>query len=132
MTTAYAIRLDYPPTINTYWRRAGHRIYLSAAGRAYKAGVMQAAGSVFDSPSQARLGVQIELAAPNKTRDTDLDNRVKAILDGLEGTAFENDRQIDQLIVRRLPVDVGGDGFADVIVSELPTPVRGAGESREP
>lgn len=117
--TAYAIRLDYPPTVNTYYRRAGHTVYLSPAGRAYKASVLEAACDVCDAPLRSRIGVQIELSAPNKTRDTDIDNRIKAILDGLEGPAFEDDRQIDQLIVRRLPIDVGGEGFADVIVSEL-------------
>lgn len=116
----YAIRLDYPPSMNTYWRRAGHRIYLSAAGRQYKADVALTCNVQCEmQPLAGRLGVQIELASPNKTRDSDIDNRIKAVLDALEGVAFENDRQIDQLIVKRLPVDVGGDGYADVIVSEL-------------
>lgn len=113
----FAIRLDYPPTVNTYYRRGGHTMYLSPSGREYK---RNAAAALYGmSPLTGRIGVQIELAAPNKTRDTDIDNRIKAVCDALQGVAFEDDRQIDQLIVKRLPVDVGGDGYADVIVSEL-------------
>lgn len=116
---SYAIRLDYPPTVNTYYRRAGHTMYLSASGRKFKtdtlADVSEALGAV--TPLKGRLGVQIELAAPNKTRDTDIDNRIKATLDALEGVLFEDDRQIDQLIVKRLPI--APPGYCDVIVSEL-------------
>lgn len=119
--TSYAFRLDYPPSVNTYWRRAGNRIYLSPAGRKYKKDVALSCDvQCHAAPLLGRLGVHIELASPNKTRDTDLDNRLKAILDALEGVAYENDRQIDHLIIKRLPIDAGGDGYADVIVSKLP------------
>lgn len=115
----YAVRLDFPPTVNTYYRRGPKGMYLAKAGRTYKedaiAAVMNALGDIV--PSTARLGVQIELAAPNRVRDTDIDNRIKACLDSLQGVLFENDGQIDELIVRRLPI--AAPGYADVIVSEL-------------
>jgi len=117
----YAVRLDFPPTVNTYYRRHGHVMHLSASGKRYKT-VAALGAAVFSGgakPLTGRLGVQIELSAPNKTRDTDIDNRIKAVLDALQGVAFENDSQIDQLIVKRLPIDLGGDGYADVIISEL-------------
>jgi Holliday junction resolvase RusA-like endonuclease len=95
-------------------------MYLSKSGREFKEFVkLTCEVQVEMVPLKGRIGVQIELASPNQTRNTDIDNRVKAVLDSLEGIAFENDRQVDELIVRRLPVDVGGDGFADVIISEL-------------
>lgn len=117
--TSYAVRLEYPPTSNTYYRRAGHAMYLSPAGREFKRQValdcLAALGKV--AQLTGRLGVQIELVAPNKTRDTDIDNRVKATLDALEGILFVNDSQIDELIVKRLPIAAGG--YCDVLVSEL-------------
>lgn len=115
----YAVRLDFPPTVNHYWKRHGHTIYLSNAGRSYKseskAAVALTLGDIV--PSTARIGVQIELAAPNKTRDTDIDNRIKSILDSLSGVLFVDDGQIDELIIKRLPI--APPGYADVIVSEL-------------
>jgi crossover junction endodeoxyribonuclease RusA len=115
----YAVRLDFPPTVNTYYRKGPKGMYLSASGRNYKADTKAAILNTFGDikPSTARLGVQIELAAPNVTRDTDIDNRIKACLDALQGVLFENDAQVDQLIVRRLPI--APPGYADVIVSEL-------------
>lgn len=116
---SYAVRLEYPPSTNTYYRRAGHTMYLSPSGRRFKqdsaSDVLAALGKV--TPLEGRIGVQIELAAPNKTRDTDIDNRIKATLDALQGVLFVNDGQIDQLIVRRLPI--AKPGYCDVIVSEL-------------
>lgn len=117
---SYAVRLEFPPSVNSYWRRAGHRIYLSPAGRKFKLDAWQdvhaALGEV--EPLKGRLGVQIELVAPNKVRDSDIDNRIKCVLDSLEGILFENDSQIDRLIVQRLPI--AKPGHCDVIVSELP------------
>ena len=116
----HAIRLDFPPTVNTYYRRGPKGMYLSKSGRNYKATVKAEVAKSFGAawvPSEARLGVQIELAAPNKTRDSDIDNRVKGVLDSLQGILFVDDGQIDQLIVKRLPIAPGG--YCDVIVSEL-------------
>ncbi len=119
---SYAVRLEFPPTVNTYYRRAGNTMYLSPAGRRFKEDsaidVLTALGKV--KPLEGRVGVQLELAAPNKTRDTDIDNRIKATLDALQGLLFLNDGQIDQLIVRRLPI--AKPGYCDVIVSELSGP----------
>ena len=36
MTPSYAVRLEFPPTVNTYYRRAGNKIYLSPSGRRFK------------------------------------------------------------------------------------------------
>jgi crossover junction endodeoxyribonuclease RusA len=116
---SYAIRLEYPPSINTYWRRAGNRIYLSPSGKRFKNDAaidcLAALGKV--EPLTGRLGVQIELVAPNKTRDTDIDNRIKATLDALQGILFVDDSQIDRLIVLRR--EIAKPGHCDVIVSEL-------------
>lgn len=117
--SSYAVRLEYPPTVNTYYRRSGHTMYLSKSGRQFKEDaaidVFAAVGKV--KPLTGRIGVQIELVAPNKTRDTDIDNRVKATLDALQGLLYEDDSQIDRLIVLRR--EIAKPGHCDVIVSEL-------------
>jgi crossover junction endodeoxyribonuclease RusA len=122
---SYAVRLEYPPSINTYWRRAGNRIYLSPSGKRFKGDAaidcLAALGKV--EPLTGRLGVQIELVAPNKVRDSDIDNRIKCVLDALEGILFVNDSQIDRLIVLRR--EIAKPGHCDVIVSELtPSPAE--------
>lgn len=112
-----AIRLDYPPSVNTYYRRAGNTMYLSAKGRAFKESVAEDWKRLAYPPTRERIGVAITLHAPNKTQDTDIDNRVKATLDALQGLAYADDRQIDRLIVER--GCVCKPGHCDVIVSEL-------------
>ena len=115
---AIAIRLPYPPTVNTYYRTAKGRTYMSPAGRAFKAEATTDVRRVFDiEPITCRVGVAITLHAENRTRDTDIDNRVKAVLEVLQGTVIENDRQVDELIVSR--GCVCKPGHCDVIVSPL-------------
>ena len=53
-----------------------------------------------------RLRILVELI-PGDRRSFDIDNRVKAILDVLEGHLFVNDSQIDELEVIRKPMDKG-------------------------
>lgn len=55
-------------------------------------------------PLTERLSVTIDLYA-DSYRKYDIDNRIKACLDSLEGTVYLNDNQIDELIVRRQEVD---------------------------
>ena len=95
--------LDWPPTVNTYYRTVMFgkvpRQLLSKKARNFKEGVAaQLAGC--DSIN-GRLKVSIRLHAPTK-RKYDIDNRVKAILDALQGAKlFEDDEQIDSIYVVR-------------------------------
>lgn len=114
----YAVRLEFPPSINHYWRRWKNRTLLSAAGRQYKADVaadvLNAFGDV--KPLTGRLGVSIELYRKDR-RAYDVDNYVKSVLDALAGLLFENDSQVDWIQVKRR--EVTPPGFCEVIVSEL-------------
>lgn len=100
------LELPWPPSINGYWRHVvmGKRaaVLLSAKGREYRQQVMEhvnAAG--IDSPLDGRLGVLMLLHAPTR-RKYDIDNRLKAVLDGLEHAAvFIDDEQVDRLEVIR-------------------------------
>lgn len=91
--------LPLPPTMNTYWRHVGRKVLLSAAGRRFKdrcataamaQGATKASGevSVTGTVYMARLGC-------------DLDNRIKPLLDALNGVAWEDDGQVARIDLRR-------------------------------
>lgn len=109
------LTLPYPPSVNTIWRsmRSGPmagRVLLSKRGREYRKEVNTAvshqngAGAIF----LGRLGVSIILYPPDR-RKADIDNRCKAILDALtHAKIWQDDEQIDVLIVRREKIVPGG------------------------
>jgi len=116
-------RLDWPPTVNTYWRPTirgrygGISIRLSDKGRKYKE---QAHLHLLEQKVSRKLEGRIEVlidAYPPDRRKRDLDNILKPLLDVMEEYGvFENDEQVDILIVRRR----ARGGHVDVHVSEIP------------
>ena len=99
MGAGMRFKLPFPPSANRYYRSVvvgGHcRSILSAAGRQYKAGTVLAHGEPLDGP----VSVAMHFYFPNKRGD--LDNRVKPVLDALEGVAYENDRQVVRYVAER-------------------------------
>lgn len=99
------LTLPLPPSVNHYWRsvviKGAVRVLMSKAGREYKEhcrlvatahrttrldGEVRVAGTVY----MARLG-------------TDLDNRVKPLLDALTGICYDDDKQVAEIhLVRDL------------------------------
>jgi len=116
--SSYGLTLPFPPSTNTMYRRAGHVMHLSAAGKAFKTEcakqIAETMGPV--DKIQGRVGIQIELFRKDRTA-YDIDNYVKSVVDVLKGTFFEDDRQVDWLVVKRR--EVTPPGFCEVIVSEL-------------
>lgn len=110
-----SIRLNYPPSVNNYWRHVGSRTYISPAGRAYRD---HAAGYLTDVRfGTARIALQLEVIPPDNRR-RDLDNVAKAILDALQHAGiYDDDSQIDHLMLIRLPVEP--PGAIDVTITEL-------------
>lgn len=101
--------LAWPPSINHYWRRAGRVIHISSEGRRYRGLVADACRAQRWQPRTGRLAVEIEAHPPDRRR-RDLDNLTKATLDALaHAGAFEDDEQIDWLLIRRAPVVRGGE-----------------------
>jgi crossover junction endodeoxyribonuclease RusA len=102
------IELPWPPSLNTYYRRNGGRYFISLKGMDYRAHV----GSVCKMysglfPINKRLRLHIEAFPPDKRR-RDLDNTLKAICDSLQhANVFEDDSQIDELLIRRRDVGLG-------------------------
>lgn len=102
------ITLPYPPTNNLYYRRVGSKTLLSRNGRDYREQVALECIAQGASAVPGRLSVCI-VAHPPDRRRRDLDNLPKGILDALQyAGVFEDDGNIDQLIVSRGDVVPGG------------------------
>lgn len=103
------LNLPLPPSINNYWGQAGHRRYVSKAGVAFKEAVSNYVAE-YSVPKlgTARLEFQVTLY-PKDKRKQDIDNRIKALWDALaDAGVFDNDEQIDVLIVQRGEIKKGG------------------------
>ena len=103
------IKLPYPPSLNSYWRNFRGNTVLSKSGREFKqavwACVLEQKIPKFGSK---RLEVTLWLYPRSKVV-TDLDNRLKAVLDGLEEAGvYDNDGQIDVLMIQRGQQRKGG------------------------
>lgn len=114
------LTLPYPPTVNTYYRHVGSKTLISKAGRDYRQAVIgavleQRPGAGF--PADVRLSVHVAAWMPDKRR-RDLDNLPKAILDSLQHAGvFEDDSQVDVLLMVRMPA--GKNGRVDVDIREV-------------
>jgi crossover junction endodeoxyribonuclease RusA len=92
------LTLPWPPTINTYWRNINGKTLLSAKGREYRKAVadqvlIQRAAKHFDHA----LRVEIQAFRPDRRR-RDLDNLLKAVLDGMaHAGVMEDDALIEDL-----------------------------------
>ena len=124
------VTLPFPPTVNRYWRCAGRRVLISAAGRLYRREVVAMMPDevlgLFEPG--ARLSVLIRLCAPEHfgARAWDLDNRLKGLLDALtHAGVWHDDSLIDELHVIR--EGQKEEGRADVLVWEVSrtSPVEG-------
>ena len=128
MTMNLSFELPFPPSVNTYYRSSfrSRSVYLSKKGREFHqlalVGLMElsdagTSDTLLPSFPTERLRILVELI-PGDRRSFDIDNRVKAILDVLEGHLFVNDSQIDELEVIRKPMDKG-KARCRVTISEI-------------
>ena len=100
------LQLPYPPSVNQYYRKFRNIMVISAAGRKFQKEVRESVGSV--ATQTGRLRVEIEVHAPDR-RKRDIDNVCKATLDALtKSGVYNDDSQIDVLIVIRRSVVPGG------------------------
>lgn len=98
-----------PPSINSYYRSIGRgRVLISEAGRKYRKAVKDQVLIQRVKFIEGRLQIEVKLYFATKGKN-DLDNRQKSLLDALQHAGvYEDDGQIDVLIVRRGPVTKGG------------------------
>ena len=115
--------LPYPPSINHYWRRVGPRTLISREGRTFRKNVyaLLATGSgngLRKPPSGGRIALAMDAFPPDRRR-RDLDNLPKAVLDSLtHAGVYEDDSQIDLLIIQRRETRPGGK--LEIRIYDLP------------
>ncbi len=91
--------LPVPPSANRYWRvrawRGRAKTYKSPEARAYQQRVMVLAHPWPKPPPTGPVVVTLRWFQGR--RSGDLDDRIKVVLDALQGIAYQNDRQIIEL-----------------------------------
>lgn len=104
--------------MNTYWRNFRGNTVLSKAGREFKQAVWACVlEQKIPKFGNKRLEVTLFLYPRSKVV-TDLDNRLKAVLDGLEDAGvYDNDGQIDVLMIQRGEIRKGGS--VDVMIEVI-------------
>jgi crossover junction endodeoxyribonuclease RusA len=92
------LTLPWPPSTNTYWRTFQGRMIISAKGREYRKAVADQVLIQSGAKSLAgKLVVEIEAWRPDNRR-RDLDNLLKAALDGCtHAGVWEDDSNIVDL-----------------------------------
>lgn len=102
------ITLPWPPSVNTYWRMFQNRMIISEAGRKYRVAVTeQVLIQRAAKHLTGKVKVVIEAWRPDK-RKRDLDNLLKAVLDGLKHAGvYEDDSLIVDLRIYWAP-DIAG------------------------
>lgn len=117
MTNRYALPL--PPSANSHWRAIGRgRVIISAAGRDYRKSVWGLCIETGQMTLTGRIAVTVAATFARHGK-SDLDNRLKPLLDALQyGGAYEDDSQIDDLRIYRVGIEKPGG----VIVTIEPLP----------
>lgn len=108
--------LPFPPSVNSYWRAPNKgplkgRHLISEAGRKFRS---EACAAIIDQlrrlpkPSTEPAAVEILLYPPD-SRNRDIDNYNKALLDSLtHAGVWEDDNQVKRMLVEWGPVVKGG------------------------
>lgn len=102
------LTLPWPPSVNTYWRTFQGRMIISANGRQYRKDVADQVLIQRGAKHIAgKVRVVIEAWRPDNRR-RDLDNLLKAVLDGCtHAGVWEDDSNIVDLRIYWAP-DIGG------------------------
>ncbi|OZI56754.1 RusA family crossover junction endodeoxyribonuclease [Bordetella genomosp. 4] len=116
------IELPFPPSVNSYWRspnsgKLAGRTLISEKGRVYRADVLEVAARYRVPMIRGRVAVTIDAFMPDRRR-RDLDNMLKALLDGLvHARVIEDDSLIDKLSIERC--GMAPKGFVRVFINPI-------------
>lgn len=98
-----------PVSTNTAYKRSKNgRMFMTKQGKDYKALVADTAQYTYsnEEPAKGNIQLHIDYTFADKRR-RDVNNYDKIIVDALEGIVFENDVQVDTLLLHK----VFGDNF---------------------
>ncbi len=96
------IELPWPPSVNHYYRRVGHRTLISREGRKYRKEICAILRNLHVRPLSKDLSMTVDAYPPDKRR-RDADNILKSLLDALQHAgAYQDDSQIKKLSVELL------------------------------
>jgi len=104
-----------PPTTNASFKVGRGRFYQTQAYKDYKTLVR---GKVKPAPVEGDVTMQVDFYIK---RDCDIDGRLKCLLDALNGLAYEDDRQIVELVVTKNKVKKGEECTVVQIDNLIPT-----------
>ena len=101
--------LPFPPSVNNWLRIMRGRAVKSKEYRAWQEGAGMVVSTLYAGELVNTPGVEVTiwLDPPNRRR-FDIDNRVKPILDAMEGYIYTNDYYVDKLTVYRGRLVTGG------------------------
>ena len=104
------LTLPLPPSVNRYWRQSPRGVYLTKEAKEFREKVAEIVAEhnaiKFGS---ARLFVAMRLCGRDR-RKFDVDNFAKAGIDALmHAGVYDDDSQIDELLVTRGPIVKGGE-----------------------
>ena len=91
--------LPYPPTVNHMYRRARGHLALTPEALAFRHAVRMIAMVQGATPLVGPVAVFLDVYRPR--RRGDLDNILKATLDALNGIAYRDDDQVEQITAQR-------------------------------
>lgn len=108
-----ALDMPMPPSLNNaYWNRTGRGRIATEALRTFKDAAVPLATFLareagFTVPDKARLRISLAFSFGSRRSyaTSDIDNRVKPLLDALSTALHFNDNRVDELVIRRAPFD---------------------------
>lgn len=105
------IHLQFPPSLNHYYRHVGSKVLISAEGRQYRNLVAITVRDLIDrglavARPEGAIRVEVQLCPPDQRR-RDLDNCLKAMLDACTNAGlWGDDSQIHVLVAHWIKAPV--------------------------
>jgi len=102
--------MPYPKnaSVNTLWRVGKHGVYVNPKAKAFR-DYLSAIARCTPKFGDQIVRLEIKMSPPDN-RKRDIDNLLKCILDALQDArVYDNDHQVHQLYVEKLPKKEGGE-----------------------